>query len=52
MPTSQAKKIGGLKAQKLTLGKRRLSGREAAERQFRHMGADEKAKAPQQQEKK
>lgn len=53
MPTrksgEKARRTEGLKA---NLGQKKAEREKAAERQFRHMGTDEKAKASQQQKKK
>jgi len=53
MPTRKSgEKDQRTKGSKANLGQKKAEREKAAERQFRHMGADKKAKAPQQQEKK
>jgi hypothetical protein len=53
MPTRKAgEEARRTKGSKANLGQKKAEREKAAERQLRHMGANEKAKAPQQQTKK
>jgi len=52
LPKKSREKAQQTKGSEANLGQKKAEREKAAERQFRHMGADEKAKASQQQEKK